>query len=71
MRITVDIDESQLARIQTATGVKKKSPAIRSVVDGYVMELEKKRFLRKVLRGGSDYGLTNEQLEAFGIYDAD
>jgi Arc/MetJ family transcription regulator len=71
MRITVDIDETSLARIQKATGIRKRSPAVRRAVDDYVRELERKRFLRKVMEGRSDYGLTNDELEARGRYDAD
>jgi Arc/MetJ family transcription regulator len=71
MRITVDIDEKSLAAVQQATGLRKRSPAIRRAVADYVKDLEKKRFLRKVMEGKSDYSLSNEELEARGTYDAD
>ena len=71
MRITVDIDENQLDRIQKATGISKKSPAVRQAIDSYLRQLDRKRFLRRVLRGRSDYALTNEQLESLSTYDAD
>ena len=71
MRITVDIDESQLQAIQEATGQQKKSPAIRQALDEFVAERKRKQFLLKVMEGGVDYGLTNEELEARGTYDAD
>jgi len=71
MRITVDIDEKQLIEIQEATGMTKKSPAIRQAIDSYVRGLERKRFLRRVLEGKSDYALTNEQVEALAAYDTD
>lgn len=70
MRITVDIDADTLAAIQKETGLKK-SPAMRKVAVDYVKDLQKKRFLRKVLEGRTDYGMTNEQLEDLGSYDID
>jgi len=70
MRITVDIDAETLAAIQKETGLKK-SPAIRKAAVDYVEDLRKKRFLRKVLEGRTDYGITNEELEDLGSYDAD
>ena len=71
MRITVDIDESQLRTIQQATGQRKKSPAIRQALDEFVAERKRKQFLLKVMEGRVDYGLTNDELEARGTYDAD
>ena len=71
MRISVDVDAKQIARIQNATGIRKKSPAVQRAVEGYLQAEERKRFLRKVLDGRSDYGLTNAQVEALGVYDAD
>ena len=71
MRITVDIDEHDLQRIQAVTGIKKRSPAVRRVVADYVKEMEKKQFLRKVMEKRTDYPLTNDQLEKLGSYDAD
>lgn len=70
MRITVDIDAETLDAIQKETGLKK-SPAIRKIAADYVMGLQRKRFLRKVLEGRTDYGMTNEQLEGLGSYDVD
>ena len=71
MRITVDIDEKQLTAIQRATGQRKKSPAIRQALDEFVEERRRKRLLRKVLDGRTDYSLSNDELEALGTYDAD
>ncbi len=71
MRITVDIEESQLKAIQNATGQQKKSPAIRQALDEYVEERKRRQFLSKVMEGRVDYGLTNDELEARGTYDAD
>ena len=71
MRITLEIDDDQLASIMRETGLRKKSPAIRQALTWYVREREKKQFLKKVMEGGSDYSLTNEQVEALGVYDTD
>ncbi len=71
MRITIDIDDATLAEVQKATGVRKKSPAVRQALDSYVAAVERSRFLRKVREGKCDYSLTNEQIEASGEYDAD
>lgn len=70
MRITIEIDENNLSEILKATGEKKKSPAIRRALEEYVAERKKKNFLRKVIQGQSDYGLSNQELEALGMYDA-
>jgi hypothetical protein len=69
MRITVDIDENDMLKIQEATGIRKRSPAIRRAVVDYVRELEKRRFLMKVRERKTDYGMTNEELEKLGTYD--
>lgn len=71
MRITVDLDEKDLASVQRATGIRKRSPAVRKAISDYVKDLEKKRFLTRVMDGKSDYALSNEELEARGTYDAD
>jgi len=71
MRITVELDESQLAAIQHATGISKKSPAVRQALQDYLAGLVRKCFLERVLRGETDYALTNAELEARGTYDPD
>ncbi len=71
MRMTIDIDDKELLQIQKATGVRKKSPAVRRALQDYLKEQEKKRFLKDVLEGKCDYPLTNEELEARGVYDSD
>jgi len=69
MRITIEIDEKVLALVQRETGIRKRSPAIRRAVADYVDEMERKRFLRRVMEGKSDYSLTNEQLEVRSTLD--
>ena len=71
MRITVEIDDKHLASVQQATGIRKRSPALRRAIADYVKDLERKKFLRKVMEGKTDYSLTNEELEARSAYDAD
>ena len=50
--------------------LRKHAPAVPHVVDTYLRDLERKRFLQKVREGRSDYALTNDELEARGRYDA-
>jgi len=70
MRITIDIEDTSLVKIQQYTGIVKKSPAVRRALDCYVQDAAKKRFLAKVLAGRTDYALTNAELEELGTYDA-
>lgn len=71
MRLTVDIDEKELAAIQKATGVRKKSPAVRKAVEGYLYSLERQRFLKRVCEGKTSYSSSNDELESAGAYDPD
>jgi len=71
MRITIEIDDNTLARVQRATGIKKKSPAVQKAVADYVRDLERRKFISKVCEGKTDYGMTNYQVEALGTYDTD
>ncbi len=71
MRLTVDIDEKDLAAIQKATGIRKKSPAVKKAAEEYLYALKRQEFLQRVCEGKTDYGMTNEELEAEGTYDSD
>ena len=71
MRITVEIDEKDLAKIHKVTGIGKRSPAVRRALKSYLREVEKKKFLHQVLEGKTDYPLTNAELEAMASYDPD
>lgn len=71
MRITVDIDATDLACVQQATGIRKRSPAVRQAIADYVKALERKRFLQRVMQGKSDYALSNDELEARDTHDTD
>lgn len=67
--MTVDIDESELAEVQKATGIGKKSPAIKRAVEGFLYAVERRRFLKRVCEGKTDYSLTNDEMEDAGTYD--
>ena len=71
MRITVDIDASDLKHIQKITGEKKKSPAISHALADFLRTQERRAFIEKALTGQTDYALTNEELEARDVYEAD
>jgi Arc/MetJ family transcription regulator len=71
MRITIEIDDKVLQRIQKATGKRKRSPAVREALQTYLREREKRELLRKVLRGESDFSMTNEEMERLAAYDSD
>ena len=70
MRITIEIDASDLKQIQKTTGQKKKSPAINQALDEYLRMHEKQRFIERVLAGETDFSLTNQELEARDVYEA-
>jgi len=69
MRITVDIDDETMRSIQHVTGVAKKSPAVSQALHDYLREIRKRRLLRQVMEGKTDYSATNETLEASATYD--
>ena len=71
MRLTIDIDKKVLRDIQKATGNRKRSPAVREALKRYLREREKRELLRKVLRGETDFGMTNDELEKLATYDSD
>jgi len=70
MRLTIDIDANDLKRIQDITGRRKKSPAIAQALSEFIRRREKEEFIERALSGKTDYGLTNEQVEARDIYEA-
>jgi Arc/MetJ family transcription regulator len=71
MRLTIDVDAKVLRRVQKATGKRKNSPAVREALQRYLRERERRELLRKILRGESDFGMTNEELEKLATYDSD
>jgi Arc/MetJ family transcription regulator len=70
MRVTIEIDANELSKIQKITGQKKKSPAISQALSTYLRQQQKQRFIEKALSGGTDFALTNEELEARDQYEA-
>jgi hypothetical protein len=70
MRITVDIEASELRRIQKVTGQKKMSPAISRALSEFLKLQERQKFIERALSGQTDFALTNEELEARDVYEA-
>ncbi|MCG3196415.1 MAG: hypothetical protein GHCLOJNM_00888 [bacterium] len=71
MRITVDIDEETLAKLQEVTGIKKKSPAVARALEQYLRSVRLEELIRMAMNGEMDYPYTNEELEAICDYDPD
>lgn len=63
MRITVELDESQLREVSRLTGISKTSPAVAAAVREYIRQKEREAFLKSVLAGETDYATTNEEIE--------
>jgi Arc/MetJ family transcription regulator len=70
MRITLDIDASELRRIQKITGQKKKSPAVGQALSEYLKLQERQKFIERALSGQTDFTSTNDELEASDVYEA-
>jgi hypothetical protein len=70
MRITVDIDESDLDQLRKITGEKKKSPAVSRALSVFLHQHARDRFVERALGGGTDYPLTNDELERRDWYEA-
>jgi hypothetical protein len=70
MRITLDIDASELRRIQKITGQKKKSPAVGQALSEFLKLQERQKFIERALSGQTDFTSTNEELEARDVYEA-
>jgi hypothetical protein len=70
MRITVDIEASELRRIQKVTGQKKMSPAVSQALSEFLKLQERQKFIERALSGQTDFALTNEELEARDVYEA-
>lgn len=70
MRITIDVDANELRQIQKITGQRKKSPAVSQALSAFLRQHERQKFVERALSGGTDFPLTNEELEARDIYEA-
>jgi hypothetical protein len=64
MRITIELDESQLKSVLRATGKTKMSPAVAAALDEYLMMKRRDEFVSLVMSGKTDYQASNEQLES-------
>lgn len=63
MRITIELDPESLDAVSRLTGIGKKSPAIAQAIEEYIRGKEREAFLKSVMAGETDYGLSNEELE--------
>jgi Arc/MetJ family transcription regulator len=70
MRITIDVDATDLKQIQKLTGQKKKSPAVSQALTKFLKLQQRQNFIERALAGGTDFSLTNEELEARDVYEA-
>ena len=69
MRITIEVDARELNQIQRITGEKKKSPAIVQALSRFLRQQQRQEFLERALSGQTDFSLTNDELEAFDVYE--
>lgn len=63
MRITVDIEDAEMAELLALTGEKKKSSAVNKVVTDYLNRRKAKEFGRLLREGAFDFDFTNEDVE--------
>jgi Arc/MetJ family transcription regulator len=66
MRITVDIEDTDLAELLKLTGEKKKSSAVNKVVLDYLNRKKAREFGRLLREGAFDIDFTNEDVEKGG-----
>jgi hypothetical protein len=64
MRISVEIEESQLKELLRLTGESKMSPAVSKVVSEFINRKKAREFGRLLREGAFDYGATNGEVEA-------
>jgi Arc/MetJ family transcription regulator len=69
MRLTIEVDDSDLRAIQRITGEKKKSPAVSRALAEFLRQQKKQKLIEMALSGQTDYPLTNDELEARDIYE--
>jgi Arc/MetJ family transcription regulator len=70
MRITVEIDAKDLKQIQQFTGQKKKSPAVSQALAEFLRQQARREFIARAVSGETDFGMTNDELEARDIHEA-
>lgn len=69
MRITIEIEENKLDEVLTATGQRKKSPAVAVALDEFLENRRRQAFLDRVMAGKTDYQATNEEVEGLSQLD--
>lgn len=69
MRITIEIEEKKLNEVLTATGQRKKSPAVAVALDEFLENRRRQAFLDRVLAGKTDYQATNDEVENLSRLD--
>ena len=70
MRITVDIGANTLKRIQQITGQRKRAPAVSQALNEFLRQHARRGFIEWAVSGKSDFGMTNDELEAQDVYEA-
>lgn len=69
MRITIEIDDKTLERVQQLTQQSKKSPAVADALAEYIRLKSAREFVAKVMEGKTDYSMTNDEIEALTMFD--
>jgi hypothetical protein len=64
MRVTVDIEDTDLQQLLLITGETKKSPAIAKAVTVFINRKKAREFGRLLREGAFDYPLTNAEIES-------
>lgn len=70
MRITIDLDEKQIRKVNLLTGIEKKSPAVAAAIEEFIRQKEREAFLAEILEGKTDYSTTNEEIEESTNWDS-
>jgi hypothetical protein len=64
MKFSVEMDETTLEKVMTATGITKKGPAVAKAATEYLRREMAKEFATMVMEGEfEDYPLTNDEIE--------
>jgi hypothetical protein len=64
MKFSVEMDETTLEKVMTATGMTKKGPAVAKAATEYLRREMAKEFATMVMEGEfEDYPLTNDEIE--------
>lgn len=69
MRMTIEIEDTKLDEILSATGMRKKSPAVAVALDEFLENRRRLAFLDKVMAGKTDYQASNDEVETLSKLD--